>query len=148
MVKFANQAELNNALVNFRQTQTGWVLITYKTPTELEYKQSGTDIAALASLLEDNQMAYILIRLEYTPNDPGFKEGGLDNKANFKDIFISWTGPKVGILERGKKSEHRGDVQALLQPHHADISAINKANFNAATIKDRANPLSGSHVID
>lgn len=57
-------------------------------------------------------------------------------------------GPGVGIIEKGKKSAFLGDAEAILQPFHASVTALSKANFNDETIIDRSHPLSGSHVID
>jgi hypothetical protein len=57
-------------------------------------------------------------------------------------------GPGVGIIEKGKKTAFLGDIQSFLQPFQADITVINKNNFNYDTVLDRSHPLSGSNVID
>lgn len=35
-----------------------------------------------------------------------------------------------------------------MTPAHAEIEVINLANLNEDNVRDRSNPLSGSHVID
>ncbi|KAF2075351.1 hypothetical protein CYY_003327 [Polysphondylium violaceum] len=149
MVSISNPAELKNALAQYKASNASnpWIVLGYVSPSSIAYRQSGEGVENMVASLKDNEAAYILIRCQYNEKDPGFKTGVLDNKANLKDIFIAWTGPQVGIIEKGKKTSHVGDAKALLQPFHAEITALNRANFTEVNIKDRAAPLSGSHVI-
>jgi hypothetical protein len=32
-----------------------------------------------------------------------------------RDIFIGWIGPKVGIVQKGRKKAHVGEVKELLK---------------------------------
>ncbi|GAM18766.1 hypothetical protein SAMD00019534_019410 [Acytostelium subglobosum LB1] len=151
MVSVSNPQKLNEALAHYRRPENAsdWIIVGYSGPATLEFRQAGNGGAsALIQHLRDDECAYVFVREEYTEGDAGFKEGVIGNKANTKDIFIAWTGPKVGIIEKGKKKSHVGDAKVLFQPFHAELTAINRANFNDVTVKDRSNPLSGSHVID
>jgi hypothetical protein len=62
------------------------------------------DVEELKPHLEDNQIQYALVRL-----------GGIQHKGSLKvttrDIFITWIGPAVGIIEKGKKTAYLGDVE-------------------------------------
>ncbi|KAM9960313.1 hypothetical protein ACTFIW_009442 [Dictyostelium discoideum] len=152
MVSLSNQQELNNALEKYNGSENGhWVLLTYKTPTQLQFKTSGDGLPSLGAVLQDNEVAYYKIRLEYNSNDAGFKDGVIGNKANTKDIFVAWTGPSVGIIEKGKKKSHVGDAKAFFQPFHSELTQTSKdpkGSFTEAILKDRSGPLSGSHIID
>lgn len=35
-------------------------------------------------------------------------------KSTLRDIFFCWTGPGVGIIEKGKKTALYGDAEAIL----------------------------------
>ncbi|EGG21240.1 hypothetical protein DFA_01115 [Cavenderia fasciculata] len=150
MVSVSNSDQIRQELEKFKKPDNvaNWILLGYKDANTLELKKTGSGVPSLVASLADNECSYILIRVVYNENDEGFKDGIIGNKGNIKDVFIAWTGPSVGIIEKGKKRSHVGDAKAILQPHHAELSAISKNNFNEKTIKERSAPLSGSHVLD
>eukprot|EP01121_Diplochlamys_sp_Union-15-3_P006149 TRINITY_DN1665_c0_g1_i1.p1 TRINITY_DN1665_c0_g1~~TRINITY_DN1665_c0_g1_i1.p1 ORF type:complete len:141 (+),score=20.31 TRINITY_DN1665_c0_g1_i1:90-512(+) len=123
----------------FREgNRSGWILLGYEGNTiKLTNKGAGKP-EEIASLLRDDQVQYMLVRI------PDQK----DEHPTIRDVFIAWTGPKVKIIERGKKKTHVGEVEALLQPVHASLTATNSKNFNEHVIRDKSSALSGSHVID
>ncbi|EFA84798.1 hypothetical protein PPL_01791 [Heterostelium album PN500] len=146
-----NPQKIKEALEHYKRADnvSDWIVLGYTSPTTVELVATGSGGAAtLSKQLDDSKVLYILVKEEYDESDPGFKEGVIGNKANSKDIFIAWTGPKVGIIEKGKKKSHVGDAKACFQPFHAELTAVNSAHFNDRVIKDKANPLSGSHIID
>jgi len=63
-------------------------------------------------------------------------------------VFITWIGPGVGIIEKGKKTAYLDDAESILQPFHAHVTVLNKERFTFENILDRSHPLSGNHVID
>jgi hypothetical protein len=65
-----------------------------------------------------------------------------------RDVFIAWTGPKVGLMEKGKKKSHLGALQALLSPAHAQLECVNKQNFTEANVVYKSDPKAGSHIIE
>lgn len=64
-----------------------------------------------------------------------------------RDVLITWQGPKVGIILRGRFGEHKNTIESVLQPVHAHLTAKVRANLNDATILKRSDPLSGSHEL-
>ncbi|KJZ73469.1 hypothetical protein HIM_07025 [Hirsutella minnesotensis 3608] len=143
-LKLDNESELREAqaaLFNVNST-AGWVLINYVGPNTVHFAAGGEGGPDdVAQQFEDDQIQYALIRI-----------GGIQEKGTLKttvrDIFITWIGPNVGIVEKGKKTPFLGDAQQYLQPYHADVTVLNKKNFDQDHLLDRSHPLSGSHVID
>jgi len=121
----------------FTATSTsGCVLVRYTSGTYISLQSSSTqtNIPNLVSQLDDTQVQYALIRL-------------LGPEMISKDIFLTWVGPKVGKIERGKKSEHLGDVKSVLCPSHVELVALTKQNFTASRLWELSDPSAGSHVL-
>jgi Cofilin/tropomyosin-type actin-binding protein len=143
-LKLDNESELREAqaaLFNVN-SESGWLLLNYVGPSTVHFAAGAEgDVEELSPYLEDNQIQYALVRL-----------GGIQEKGNLKttirDVFITWIGPNVGIIEKGKKTAFLGDAKAYLQPFHNDVTVLNKDNLNSETLLDRSSPLSGSGVID
>jgi len=139
-----NESELREAqaaLFNINSV-SGWLLLNYVGPNTVHFAaggEGGPD--ELSSQFEDDKIQYALIRL-----------GNIEEKGTLKttvrDVFITWVGPGVGIIEKGKKTVYREDAEQLLQPSHAAITVLNRKNFTVENILDRSHPLSGSRVID
>jgi len=140
-------------------TRRGWILCGYQTPSHIVLQKTGDgDTAELVSNLADDQVQYAIIRL------PDNKDG----TETVRDVLVCWTGmfgyfrlpyclrlttqsdagPAVKKIEAAKKKTHLGAVRNVLKPSHAEVEAINRANFTEATLMSRSAPLSGSHVID
>eukprot|EP01132_Coremiostelium_polycephalum_P005874 gene5874-7310_t len=138
-LKLENQSDLQVALKNF--TNSGWVVLNYVGPSTIRFINSGYGeenvCSQVSQLLEDDQIQYGLMRFKVN------EKGTL--KTTMRDIFFTWIGPNVGIIEKGKKTANLGEVQYFLQPYHADITILNKNNFTTETVLDRSHPLSGSH---
>jgi hypothetical protein len=62
------------------------------------------DVDELKNHLEEDQIQYALVRLG------GIQEEGT-LKVTIRDVFITWIGPGVGIIEKGKKAAYQGDAQ-------------------------------------
>jgi hypothetical protein len=121
----------------FTPTATdGWILVRYTEPTTLELQAvSSGPVEELVQHLDESQVQYALIRL------PANHEGIC------KDVFLTWAGPKVCKIERGKKSEHNADVKSVLGPSHVDLTALTKQRFSSQTLAALADPAAGSHVL-
>jgi len=148
--------------------KNGYLLLGYSKDTELQYIESnpGGSVAELVSKLADDQIQYILLRVPVTlaTEAESMMQKGTGNNASSssnnnnnavvggenktRDIFIAWTGPKVAIVQRGKKKAHIGEVMRILSPFHAELTAVNKDHFDEKTVVEKSNALSGSHVID
>jgi len=119
---------------------SGWVLVGYTSERALCLQGRGNKVEELVANLKDNEVQYMLVRVQV--------EDALKKLATTRDIFINWTGPQVGIVAKGKKKAHVGELKLILQPHHAELTAVSKRHFNLKTIITKSEPLSGSHVID
>ncbi|XP_049849933.1 uncharacterized protein LOC126320475 [Schistocerca gregaria] len=120
----------------------GFIILGYApgsmTNIVLQTQMEDGTVENLVSKLDDSQVQYALIRI------PDKK----DLTDTVRDVMVAWAGPKVKAVEKSKKKTHTGYMKEVLAPFHADLEAISKANFTEAVLKDRSNPLSGSHVID
>ncbi len=143
-LKLDNEAELREAqaaLFNVNST-SGWLLLNYVGPSTVHFAAGGEGgPAELAQQFEDDQIQYALIRIGEIQ-----EKGTL--KTTIRDIMLTWIGPGVGIIEKGKKTAFLGDAQSILQPFHAEVTVLRRERFNHETLLDRSHPLSGSHVID
>eukprot|EP01097_Dermamoeba_algensis_P001612 TRINITY_DN1604_c0_g1_i1.p1 TRINITY_DN1604_c0_g1~~TRINITY_DN1604_c0_g1_i1.p1 ORF type:complete len:363 (+),score=118.95 TRINITY_DN1604_c0_g1_i1:36-1091(+) len=128
------QAAVNEVLHS--SNNGGYVLVRYSSPTNITFQSSSKEPAeSLLPLLQDNEIQYALVRLR--PDEEGVK----------KDVLITWVGPKVGKIERGKKSEHLADVQSVLGPTHVQLTALTKQGFHENKLRELAHPASGTHVL-
>jgi hypothetical protein len=78
----------------------------------------------LRSQLEDDQIQYALVRLD-VPGQTG--------SGSTRDVFVHWTGPRDGIIEKSRRMPHVGDAQKFLQPFHADVHVTNRDRFDTET---------------
>jgi hypothetical protein len=142
--KLDNEGELReaqDALFNV-DSQNGWLLLNYVGPSTVHFGAGGEGgPEEIAAHLEDDQIQYGVVRI-----------GGIEEKGTLqttvRDVFFTWIGPGVGIIEKGKKTAFLGDIQQFLQPFHADVTVLNKDNFTRENVLDKSHPLSGSHVIE
>lgn len=121
--------------------------MSYTGPNTVSYTAHGTGpLSEVVALLKDDQMQYFIVRvpLEDTDTPPGAEI----HVNKIRDASVAWTGPKVGLIEKGKKKSHLGAVQALLVPVHAQLYCTNKANLTEKTLKEKADPKAGSHIIE
>ncbi|KAF2075350.1 hypothetical protein CYY_003326 [Polysphondylium violaceum] len=111
----------SHKILTFRDSKgsTPWIIYGYIDPNSIVFKASGEGVEDMVEKLKDFEIAYMLVRCQYNENDTGFQ-----SDARTKDVFITWIGPRVPILEKGKKTSHLGGVKAFFQPYHAEITAI------------------------
>lgn len=141
MVSIQNEAAIRAALADVLKPSSfnGFVILNYVNDNTVTLQAKGNGgVSELATHLKDDQVQYMLVRLHE-------KKGTTDTS---KDVYIAWTGPKVSKIQAAKKNTHSGDIQKLLAPNHAQLTAINRENFNEARVRERADPQAGSHIID
>jgi len=127
-----------------------WILMGYSDPTTVRLEAHGVgSLAEFIDRLEDNKIQYFLLRLPLG-NDPSTDvQAGAEIKVSKnRDVFCAWTGPGVGIIEKGKKKSHLGSIEALLSPSHAQLQATNRSHLIEKTLIEKSDPKSGSHIID
>eukprot|EP00029_Vermamoeba_vermiformis_P013149 TRINITY_DN806_c0_g1_i1.p1 TRINITY_DN806_c0_g1~~TRINITY_DN806_c0_g1_i1.p1 ORF type:complete len:142 (+),score=58.41 TRINITY_DN806_c0_g1_i1:47-472(+) len=117
----------------------GWILVGYSGDNALVFQGKGSGgVEELKQHLKPNEVQYAIVRI-------GDKK---DVATTTRDILLSWWGPEHSKIKSAKKKTHHGDVKRVLTHAHAEIEVINLANLNEDNVRDRSNPLSGSHVID
>jgi len=121
-----------------KTTLSGFIVLRYvsKDTVTLQTSQLSGGVDQLLPHLEENQVQYVLLRLQPT-----------QATEVTKDIFINWMGPKVSKIEQGKKTEHLGDAKEILKPHHAQVTCLTKKGFTEERIRALADPTAGSHVL-
>eukprot|EP01091_Cochliopodium_minus_P014486 TRINITY_DN4920_c0_g1_i1.p1 TRINITY_DN4920_c0_g1~~TRINITY_DN4920_c0_g1_i1.p1 ORF type:complete len:517 (-),score=144.86 TRINITY_DN4920_c0_g1_i1:18-1568(-) len=141
---FDNPSQLDEAVNKLKSPSSlsGWVLIGYKSANMLFFKKEGTGgPEQLLEEFKDNEVLYALLRV------PVSRDEIIVGKSTW-DIFVSWIGPKINIVTKGKVKGLLGQVMDLMRPYHADLVLINKENFDLKNILAKADPKSGSHIID
>ena len=123
------------------------MLLGYDNAKTLSLRTKGTGgVDELKAHLDEKEVAFILIRLPDRGKDLGIQRA--DGLSNTKDIFLTWQGPSVRQVEKSQKTSHQGMVKQVLKPSHADVLCVNKNNLTEDTLRDRAQPMAHSHVIE
>lgn len=123
--------------------------MSYKDSNTVVLEANGTGgLSEVASRLKDDQCAYFLIRIPLETSETAVGAGAEIQLSKIRDCFVAWTGPKVGKIERGKKSAHHGQLQDLLSPSHAQLLAVNPAALTEENLKVKSDPKAGSHILD
>jgi len=126
-----------------------WILMNYKDPNTVVLAAHGAGpLSEVIPQLRDDQMQYLLIRLPLDDQAQHVAQGSEITVNKIRDVFVAWTGPKVGLIEKGKKKSHIGALQKLLSPSHAELQAVNRDHFTEENLKYKSDPKSGSHIID
>jgi len=125
---------------------SGWILCGYQDDNcTLEIQAHGNGgVGEFVPLLQDDQWQYVLVRTQDSSKQ--IKTGG-EIKKTTRDVLITWQGPSVSILQRGRFNEHRNTIMNVMQPSHADLVAVGKKNFTEEEVASKSAPLSGSHEI-
>jgi len=138
---FDNEENLEQILfTNFSAAaRNSWVTIGYMSDNTLSIMGNGNGgTEELMDSLANDEVQYSLLRIPVVQ----------DGIEQYRDVFIYWTGPNVSVVQRGRKKTHVGAVQQILKPFHADLLAYSKDAFTEEIIRERSEPLSGSHVIE
>lgn len=116
--------------------------MTYSNADTVVYQAHGSGaVSEAVALLDDSKMQYALFRI---PVDS--KSGEIEVKK-VRDIFVAWTGPKVGVIEKGRKKIHIGKMAAFLKPSHAELQAVNRQLLTEDNLLYCSDP-HGAHIID
>merc|ERR1712137_411727 len=143
MATFANPSSVTAAIneVLTANSYSGWVVVGYSDDKTLQLVGKGTGgVSEMTSVLNEDDAFYCLVRIDDCTK--------ATMKNTTRDIFISFFGPNMSIIRRGKKKSDLATVQKVMEPYHAEISAVSLVNLTEANVRDKSMPLSGSHVID
>ncbi|KPM45839.1 hypothetical protein AK830_g689 [Neonectria ditissima] len=117
---------------------SGWLLLNYSDSSVVQFFAGGAGSPEeLSVMFQDDQVQYALVRIS-VPGD----------QTTVRDVFVQWTGPDVGILEKGKKVIHQSDAHNILKPFDVDVKVLNRQNLNLENLLAQSDPESGSRVID
>merc|ERR1712137_738956 len=140
-IRVDDELAIEEILVSrFDKTGRGsWIVIGYAEKNVLTTVGDGDGgVEEMVEFLANDEVQYCLLRIPVSKD-------GIDHH---RDVFVYWSGPNVSIIQRGKLKTHLGAVQKVLRPFHADLLAYNKERLTEEIIRDRSDPLSGSHVIE
>merc|ERR1712110_56516 len=143
MATFANASAVTAAVAEVltSHSSSGWVVVGYKDNQTIDLVGKGTGgVSEMVRVLNPDEAFYCLVRIQ-----DNIKE---TLHHTTRDIFISFFGPNMSILQRGKKKSDLATVQRVLKPFHADISAVSLTNLTEENVREKSMPLSGSHMID
>jgi hypothetical protein len=128
VARLDNEGELREAqaaLFNVNAGGGGWLMLRYVGPTTVSFAAGGEDgTGDLLRQFADDQIQYALIRLD-VPGQTG--------SGSTRDVFVRWTGPEVGIIDKGRRFSHEADVQGFLQPFHTHVNVTNRQRFDTET---------------
>jgi len=147
-VRFEDEMAIHQAKENLLAPGNiqGWLILAYTGPTTVTLQATGTgSVDELRNFLLEDDIQYILTRLPELDKDVADRK---DGKCVTKDVFITWIGPKLRTIERGKKQSHIGTVATFLQPHQVELTAKNLEKFSEETVRQKSEPSSGSHLIE
>jgi hypothetical protein len=118
--------------------ETNWLLISYAAATgnELALTQTGTGgISELASNLDDAQVQYGYVRVEYA-NDAESKR--------VKFVLVVWIGENTKVMRKARVSVESGDVKAALSHHSIAVTAGDRAELEEKDIVTRLRKAGGA----
>jgi len=143
MVRIENQPEIKQAITNLQKDS--FILLNYSDENTLVLNHLGTGgVAELKERLNEDQVQFCLIRLSAPKDDPT----NPNQDMSVKDVLITLLGSKVSKIKKAKKKADQGEVYGILQPNHAQIDCYNSENLTQANILAKADPSSGSHIIE
>eukprot|EP01104_Vermistella_antarctica_P012437 TRINITY_DN3598_c0_g2_i1.p1 TRINITY_DN3598_c0_g2~~TRINITY_DN3598_c0_g2_i1.p1 ORF type:complete len:564 (-),score=165.66 TRINITY_DN3598_c0_g2_i1:164-1855(-) len=116
-----------------------WALFSYVKgqKSQVEYVQSGQgDLNELKTALKEEAASFALYRTTDV----------IDNSVCVKFVFIQWIGKKVGFVQKGRISTHKGAQTQFVGQFHADIFASTLADLDADELAALIGDGSGSSV--
>lgn len=118
--------------------ETNWLLITYagNVGNKLELSATGTGgIAELASRLDDSQVAYAYVRVEYA-NDA--------ESTRVKFAFVVWIGESAKVMRKARASIEAGEVKKVLSHYSVQIDAGEKGDLDEDEVVKRLRKAGGA----
>lgn len=122
MAVFVSEDDITAGYEDVRNddTDTTWALFGYESEgngKKIEFRGSGTNYDELLSCMEDDQRLYAYVRFET----------GDEMSRRAKFAFITWIGPGVSALKKGKVSTDKAFVKKIVVNFGKEILADEKS---------------------
>ncbi|KHN97116.1 ADF-like domain-containing protein [Metarhizium album ARSEF 1941] len=117
---------------------TNWMLISYAAATgnKLSLSEKGTGgIAELAASLDDAQVQYGYVRVEYA-NDA--------ESTRVKFVLVVWIGEHTKVMRKARVSVESGDVKRILSHHSIAITAGDRSELEEKDVVARLRKVGGA----
>ncbi|GJC89778.1 cofilin tropomyosin-type actin-binding protein [Colletotrichum tofieldiae] len=118
--------------------ETNWLLISYASAVgnKLGLTKTGTGgLTELASELDDSQVQYAYVRVEYA-NDSESKR--------VKFVFVIWIGENTKIMRKARVSIESSEVKRVLPHHSITVNASDKGDLDEDDIVKRLRKAGGA----
>ncbi|KAL9949484.1 hypothetical protein D7B24_004469 [Verticillium nonalfalfae] len=115
-----------------------WLLVSNPSPTskDLTLTKTGTgDVTALAAELQDDQVQYGYVRVEYA-ND--------SESTRVKFALIVWIGENTKVMRKARVSIEAGEVGRVLAHHSIQVNASDKSDLDLQDIVKRLRKAGGA----
>ncbi|KAG7137149.1 Coactosin like protein [Verticillium longisporum] len=120
-----------------------WLLVANPSPTskDLTLTKTGTtktgtgDVTALAAELQDDQVQYGYVRVEYA-ND--------SESTRVKFALIVWIGENTKVMRKARVSIEAGEVRRVLAHHSIQVNASDKSDLDLQDIVKRLRKAGGA----
>lgn len=117
---------------------TTWLLISHASATSsaLSLSKTGTGgLAELAGELDDAQVQYAYVRVEYA-ND--------SESTRVKFALVVWIGDNTKVMRKARVSVEAGDVRRALPHHSIQVNASDRADLDEAEVVSRLRKAGGA----
>ncbi|KAK4117894.1 actin depolymerizing protein [Canariomyces notabilis] len=117
---------------------TNWLLISYAAPTgnQLVLSKTGTGgLAELAAELDDSQVQYAYVRVEYA-NDAESKR--------VKFCLVVWIGEHTKVMRKARVSIEAGAVKKVLAHYSVQVDAGERRDLDEGEIIKRLRKAGGA----
>ncbi|PHH78663.1 hypothetical protein CDD82_2925 [Ophiocordyceps australis] len=117
---------------------TNWLLISHATATDSTLALSKTGhggIAELVAALDDSQVQYGYVRVEYA-NDA--------ESTRTKFALIVWIGDKTKVMRKARVSVESGQVKQALHHHSIALTASDRAELDEKDVVTRLRKAGGA----
>ena len=119
--------------------ETTWLLLSHASASlnaPLTLSKTGTgDLSELAAELDDAQVQYAYVRVEYA-NDSESKR--------VKFALIVWIGENTKVMRKARVSIESGDVRRVLAHHSIQVNASDKGDLDEKDVVARLRKAGGA----
>ena len=136
-VDVQDEDALRAAIADVRndKSDTDWVLAGYEDKKTVKLIGSGSGgLDALLEACVDKSICYGLFRVTET----------IDRTTAVKFVFVNWVPEDVPVMLKAVVSTHKGTVQPIFRPWHADFTIAARDEISMDSVMDEVMRLSGT----